>query len=255
MALPLRTAPRISAAQFIAVLEKYGSPCAPIGQECYEIVTSSGLDPAIALAIFARESVFGTQGTTVETRNWGNVRTAYRPERAVGTHPKNFSIFATWQDGLLDWCERINERYIDERGLDTIDKVLPVYAPADYGNDVQGYIEQVIKLVAQWVEEDRKRQPAQKAQTASKAGPGLREELLQVTFANAGATYRPDTPLHQFVLSEARAGRPLGNPIGEMQQIKIDGQDYVIQVFALDTIYAPVQEQGKVYRLSELLKT
>src|SRR5687768_4205049 len=112
MPLTLRTTPRISEAQFRRVLDSFKSPCAPIAQECYAIVARSGLDPAVALAFFAHESVFGTRGIASETKNWGNVRTAYKPERAVGKHPKNFAIFASWQDGLQDWCERINGRYI-----------------------------------------------------------------------------------------------------------------------------------------------
>src|SRR5918998_179415 len=102
MSLTFQVAPRISVAQFAAVLDKYGSPCAPIAQECYEIITSSGIDPAVALAFFGRESVFGTRGITPDIKNWGNVRLAFKPERAIGQHPKNFAIYATWQDGLRD---------------------------------------------------------------------------------------------------------------------------------------------------------
>jgi hypothetical protein len=254
MPLTLRSAPRISAAQFSRVLERFNSPCAPIAQECYQIIAAAGLDPAVGLAFFAHESVFGTRGKATETKNWGNVRAPFKAERAVGKHPKNFAIYATWQDGLMDWCERINERYINQRGLDTVEKAIPVYAPSFDGNVPQSYIEHVTKLVTQWIEEDGKQRPPVPVKTPPDTSSALRNDLLKATFAAVGATYRPETAMHRYMLAEARAGRPLGNPVGEMKQVKLNGQDYVIQVFALDTIYSPVQRWSEVYRLSDLLK-
>ena len=252
MGLLFRSAPRISFGQFDRVLQKFASPCAPIAQDCYDIVCVSGIDPAIALAFFAKESVFGTRGLAVETKNWGNVRTPFRPERAIGTHPRNFAIYATWQDSLVDWCERINERYIRERGLDTVEKAIPVYAPSFDGNSVQGYINFVTSHVAQWMTEDGKQAlpPTTPAAPAS-----LREELLRATFAATGASFRPDTPIYQFFAHEAETGRPLGNPLGEVQRVTIEGQDYLMQVFALDTLYSPIASPDEIYRLSDLPKS
>ena len=264
MVLTLRSSPRISAAQFARVLQKYQSPAAPAAQECYDIVVRAGIDPAVALVFFGRESVFGTRGLSAEIKNWGNVRTPLKPERAAGKHPRNVTIYATWQDGLQDWCDRINERYVRERGLDTVEKVVPVYAPAADGNAVEDYIRHVNKLVTEWIAEDGVG-PSQPPATAHAPSPAavpaaavpvasIRDELLRASFAHAGAALRPDLPLHQYVLSEARAGRPLGNPLGEIKQIQLNGQDYMMQVFATDTIFAPLQRPGEVGRLSDLLK-
>lgn len=250
MPLTFRSQPRISAAQFIRVLERYKSPCAPIGQECYDIIVNSSLDPAVSLAFFGHESTFGTRGITVETRNWGNVRAPFKPERASGHHPKNFAIYPNWQIGLVDWCDRINVRYIQERGLDTVEKAVPIYAPSFDGNVPQVYIDHVNKLVSDWMAEDQTPQ-APKDQPDTSAA--LRDALIAATFTNAGATFRADSPLHQFYINEARAGRSVGNPQGEMKRIQLNGQDYVIQVFALDTLYAPVQNPSEVHRLSELI--
>lgn len=247
MPLTFRNAPRISQGQFARVLERYKSPCAPIAAECYKIVTDSTLDPSIALAFFGHESVFGTQGVAVETLNWGNVRTAMRPERTTGMHPRNFAIFRSWQDGLRDWCERINQRYIDQRGLDTVEKAIPVYAPSTDGNNEQRYIEHVNQLVTAWVAED--------AQPTPQPANALRDSLVQATFAAVRTQYRPDQAFHQYYLSELRAGRPLGNPLAEQQSVTINGQAYVLQVFALDTIYAPVPRWNEIGRLSDLLKS
>jgi hypothetical protein len=275
MALTLRSNPRISTIQFTRILQKYQSPVAPIAQECYDIIAGSGIDPAIALAFFGRESVFGTRGLSAEIKNWGNVRTPFKPERAIGKHPRNFAIYGTWQDSLRDWCDRINERYVRERGLDTVEKVVPVYAPAADGNSVDDYIRHVNKLVTQWVAEDSIGPPQppvaapvpDPAPTAHTPAPApaarpptsivattLRDELLKASFAHASAVFRPELPLHQYVMSEARAGRPLGNPLGDVKQIKLNGQDYMMQVFALDTLFAPLRQPAEVGRLSDLLK-
>lgn len=247
MAVTFRSQPRISQAQFVRVLERFHSPCAPIAAECYTIVRNHGIDPAVALGFFAHESTFGTKGVAVETLSWGNVRKAFRPERAVGTHPRNFAIFRSWQDSLNDWCERINKRYIDERGLDTIEKAIPVYAPADDNNNVQRYIQHVNELITAWREEDGQ-QPQPESPNA------LSDALLNATFAAAQAQYHPEQAFHQYMLSELRAGRSLGNPLSEQQRVIVDGQPYVIQVFALDTIYAPVPRWTEIGRLSALLK-
>lgn len=245
MAITFRSSPRISQAQFVRVLERFHSPCTPIAAECYNIVRSHGLDPAVALGFFAHESVFGTRGIAVETLSWGNVRTAFRPERAVGMYPRNFAIFRNWQDSLTDWCERINQRYIDERGLDTVEKAIPVYAPSDDDNNVRRYIEHVTELIGDWRAEDG--QPP--------ASPtALSDALLNAAFAAAQAQYHPEQAFHQYMLSELRAGRSLGNPLSEQQRVTVDGQAYVIQIFALDTIYAPVPRWNEIGRLSALLK-
>jgi hypothetical protein len=253
MSLTFRGAPRISQAQFTSVLRRYGSPAAPVAAECYNIITSYGLDPAVALAFFGHESVFGTRGVAVETLNWGNVRTPHKVDRAVGTHPRNFAIFRSWQDGLRDWCERIIERYINQRGLDTVEKAIPVYAPSSDGNNEARYIEHVHQLVDAWKAEDR--HPVTASVDDSATREALRDALVRATFGAARAQVNPDQAFHQYYLSELRAGRPLGNPLGEQQSVTINGQAYVIQVFAMDTIYSPVPRWQEVGRLSDLLKS
>ncbi len=258
-----RSQPRITAAQFSRVLIRYQSPCAPISDECYTIIAQTGLDPAVSLAFFAHESVFGTRGIASETKNWGNVRAPYKPERASGRHPRNFAIYPTWQDGLIDWCDRINERYVNERGLDTVEKAVPVYAPTSDGNQPQAYIDHVNKLIDDWMKEDQiQGAPAPVPSTPQAPAPSpipsnqaLRDALLQTTFANAGSAYNPSHPFHQYMVSEATAGRPLGNPLGDILRFTIGGQDYIIQVFALDTVFSPTQNPSRVLRMSELLRS
>lgn len=132
---------------------------------------------------------------------------------------------------LRDWCERINERYINQRGLDTVDKAIPVYAPASDGNNERTYIDHVNRLVADWVAEDTEA-PAQ-------SPTALRNSLLHASFGAVKAQWKSEQAFHQYMVSELKAGRPLGNPLAEQQTVTINGQAYVLQVFAMDTITRP----------------
>lgn len=169
MYFTFQAAPRISMEQFRKVLVQYKSPVAPIAGECYGMIVDHDLDPAVALAFFGHESVFGTRGLSTETLNWGNVRTPVKPERAAGTHPRKFVIFRCWQDGLRDWCERINERYI-ARGLITPELAIPIYAPSSDGNDVERYIEHVNELVKRWMAEEAPAPSGLRPKSGSRGG-------------------------------------------------------------------------------------
>ncbi len=161
MELVVKAAPRISASQFKRVLERAGSPAAPAADELYQTVVRHELDPAVALAFFAHESQYGTDGVAKDfnTRNWGNVRTHFDPAirsgRTVSTPFGQFTTYHTWNDGLDDWCRRILGRYMRERGLHTVEQIVPVYAPAgDFGNSPAVYIRKVRQLVERWQRED-----------------------------------------------------------------------------------------------------
>lgn len=157
MPFTFRHAPRISREHFRRILEagtRAGvSPWAPIADECYDIIVASGLDPAILLAIGAKESQYGCTGIAPTTRNWGNVRTAARPELASNPGgPGGFASYPSWQNGLKDLCIRLNERYI-AKGLNTPEAIFPVYAPPSE-NDTAGYVAFVNTHVATWMTEE-----------------------------------------------------------------------------------------------------
>ncbi len=268
MALTFQAAPRISQAEFRRVLQRGTelgvSPVAPVADECYAIIVGYGLDPAVALGFFAHESQFGVDGVTVESLNWGNVRTPYDPKRAAGTVQSKsghgeFVKFRSWQDGLRDWCERILGRYIKEKGLTTVDAAIPVYAPASDQNNEQAYIDHVNRLVARWQAED----PEPGSKTAPQGGPTvtqLQDALLTAAFQAVNAEYHPEWAFHQYAMNEAKAGRSLGSPLGESRRVTVGGAQFAVQVFALDTLYTPIASPesattwSDIRRLSELMK-
>ncbi|NWF78939.1 MAG: glucosaminidase domain-containing protein, partial [Chloroflexi bacterium] len=147
--LSFRAAPRISQGAFSQILANAGSPAAPHADELYAIIVAYGLDPAVALAFFQHESQYCTTGACArgDLQNWGMLRRAIRPGRSVGT-AQGFARYVSWQEGVRDWCELILG-YIN-RGMDTVEKAVPVYAPQSDGNVPAAYIGAIRRQVAAW---------------------------------------------------------------------------------------------------------
>ena len=147
--------PRIAPAVFHAVLTNADSPAiVDGGVRLYELILTYGLDPAAALAFFGHESRFGTKGRATANRGWGNVKRlalACVPtsRRLIEPDDKDFARYASWADGLHDWCAYIRCRYI-ARGLITVAQIVPVYAPRSDGNVPTAYIAAVCRDVATW---------------------------------------------------------------------------------------------------------
>jgi hypothetical protein len=143
--LEVLAAPRMSRAGFIDVLTRNASPAAPAASALWDILVEEGIDPAVGLAFFKHESTYGKAGVcfNYDTKNWGNVRTAHRADLASGSTMAGgvgpFAMYATWEAGLRDWCLRIKEAYIAQRGLKTVEQITPVYAPSDDGNRPKQY--------------------------------------------------------------------------------------------------------------------
>lgn len=254
--LTFRAEPRISRAAFTQILQRGGSPAAGVGNELYDIIVAYGLDPAVALAFFQHESQFCTAGHCAreDLRNWGMLRRHVKAERNAGSSA-GFARYASWQDSVRDWCELIIGRYIN-RGLDTVEKAIPVYAPRADRNVPEAYINAIRRLVASW----SGRRVEAEVQLHVYDG-SLDEALISETFLASEITYHPGWAFHTFMLNEARAGRPLGAPLDDSRIVTVAGKQYAVQVFALDTLYTPIADieaetnWGDVRRLSDLLRS
>ena len=151
---------RVSLNTFQDVLVRGGSPAASAAPALYSICTQAGIDPGVALGFFHHESSLGTAGITkdFQTFNWGNVRTPVDSQYPVIDTPRGqFAKYPTWEAGLTDWGRRINERYVRDRGLDTVEEAIPVYAPSSDGNNVQAYVDAIQTDIARWQDEDTRR--------------------------------------------------------------------------------------------------
>ena len=138
-------APSIDAALIRRVLQRYNSPAVDEAQAFYDLGVARGIDPAYCLAFFIVESAAGTQGVARTTYSVGNIR-------ALSGQPsfEGYRRYDTWRDGIADWYRLIDELYVRELGLSTIDAIVPVYAPSEDSNDPAAYILTVKRLVAGW---------------------------------------------------------------------------------------------------------
>lgn len=263
--LTFKAPPRISRQVFSDLLHTGTggtgrSPAAPYADELYEIIVSYELDPAVALAFFAQESQFCTTGIcrSHDMKSWGGQRAAFDPQRSAGIvrgRYGNFVSFRTWQDSVRDWCELILSRYIG-RGLDTVEKAIPVYAPAWDNNVPSIYINNVRLRVAVW----QGRAPGPPLADGTPRYDDLETGLVMESFEATGQEYFAEWAFHKYVVEEARAGRPVGSPLDESRTIIANGRRYAVQTFTLDTLYTPLADiesetdWSDVRRLSELIR-
>ncbi len=127
------------------VLQTYHSPAAGKAQTLFDLGTKYGIDPAFALAFFMHESSFGTQGEATESLSLGNLR-CIPNFRCL----HNFAQFDTWEDGFKAWFELIRNLYVAKWNLTTVDKIIPVYAPAADNNDEAAYINALKHALDTW---------------------------------------------------------------------------------------------------------
>lgn len=141
--------PTITADFINRVLAAYHSPAAGKGQALYDLGVQYGIDPAFALAFFMHESTFGTQGEARTTLSLGNLR-CIPDHPCVDQDRGGYAQMASWEDGFKTWYALIRNYYIGQRGLDTVDKIIPTYAPNSDNNDEQGYIKSLKHSIDTW---------------------------------------------------------------------------------------------------------
>ncbi len=143
--------PRISLRQFTRVLERVNSPALSEAADLYQTCITFGVEPAVALAFFKHESSCGTAGVARSTLNWGNIRRSQgRAIRIEG----GWAYYASWKDGLADWCQLITAQYVQRWSLTTVRATLPRYAPTSDGNAPNKYIGAVLADVSAWIADD-----------------------------------------------------------------------------------------------------
>jgi Mannosyl-glycoprotein endo-beta-N-acetylglucosaminidase len=142
--------PSISPDNIDRVLRQYNSPATGIGQAMYNLGVKYGIDPAYALAFFIKESSAGTAGVAVQTKSIGNIRCTPSYQCYYTQGNGSFRKYNTWEAGAEDWFVLIKDLYIGKWGLNTVEKILPVYAPAADKNNPTAYASAVNRLVDNW---------------------------------------------------------------------------------------------------------
>jgi hypothetical protein len=192
--LPIVAAPAMSDENFAAELQRRHSPAAPDAGPLYTTCRDFGVNPAVALGFFAKESTFGTDpnGLAKQTLNWGNLATPTDPQRTTGQtvrfhfkvkgvdHFHDFPVYRSWVDGLADFCARLtdpNSIYVRENRR-TVRTVLPRYAPKEDGNHPDEYADLVISLAGQWSDITAQQQPITAASPILGPASGTRDKVI-----------------------------------------------------------------------------
>ncbi|GCE18784.1 glucosaminidase domain-containing protein [Dictyobacter kobayashii] len=143
--------PTISAAFINKVLANANSPAAGKGQVFYDMGVQYGIDPVFALAFFQHESTFGTKGEARKTLSIGNLRCiqnhACVDQNASGD---GYAQMDSWDDGIKTWYSLIRNLYVIELHKDTIEKIIPTYAPNSDNNDEAAYISSLKYSIDRW---------------------------------------------------------------------------------------------------------
>jgi hypothetical protein len=154
--------PRISQAQFAAVLRNHPSPAANEAEAGWEVVRATGVDPLFALAVFHQESQFGTDGVCFEfnSRSPGNTRSSRTGIGDAFEAPPNgrFIRYPSWTEGWRDMAFRIVDPAYDYalQRRRTIRPILELWAPEDDANDpndfnnTDRYVANVVRNMTAW---------------------------------------------------------------------------------------------------------
>jgi hypothetical protein len=144
---PVTGAPSITPDFINKMLCKYGnSQVCGTGQALYQDGQTYNIDPTFALAFFWHESNFGTQGEARYSKSLGNLRCIDNEASCTD----GYAWFNSWEDGYNAWYDLISNLYIKQWGLNTIDTIIPKYAPAADHNNEQAYINNVCSLINTW---------------------------------------------------------------------------------------------------------
>ena len=137
--------PSVSVSAIRAALWAAGSPATRARyadhKDAAEYIWDSGrilgVDPAVVMAIFRHESVYGTSGMARLTRSVGNIRPLDGQPQLDG-----YRLYRSWQEGIDD-CFRLLRSYA-RHGATTIPQAIPVWAPPSDNNDDSAYISGVL---------------------------------------------------------------------------------------------------------------
>lgn len=137
--------PSVSVTAIRSALRDAGSPALDAGyadhKDAAEYIWDAGrvlgIDPAVLIAIFHHESVFGTQGMARLTNSVGNIRPLPGQPSLDG-----YRLYRSWEEGIDD-CYRLLREYADN-GATTVSQAIPVWAPPADNNDDSAYVASVM---------------------------------------------------------------------------------------------------------------
>jgi hypothetical protein len=141
--------PSLSPDTIDQILLNAHSPAGKLGATLTQLSQQYHIDNAFALAFFHHESSYGVAGIATVTHSLGNIRCSAGYACLDG-----YRAYPTWADGARDWYQLISTVYLPN-GLNTVSKIIPVYAPAADNNNEAVYIQSVLSDVARYRAQER----------------------------------------------------------------------------------------------------
>ena len=127
----LASRPRIGLSVFTHVLSSAKSPALHEAKGCYDAIVKHGIDPALALAQFAKESSYGVHGVATANHSWGNLR---------GYPGGHFKHYPNWTAGADDYARLLAGPLYAGSSHYTTARTMPYrYAPAADHNAPAAY--------------------------------------------------------------------------------------------------------------------
>jgi hypothetical protein len=140
----LKSRPRITYPVFAQVLKSAGSPVYSAGESkaCWNAITKYGIDPALALAQFDKESSYGKYGVARPNKSWGNLR---------GTSGL-FKKYATWANGAADYAHLLaGPLYAGNSHYNTARTMPFRYAPSADHNSPLAYGQFLVTMIQHYI--------------------------------------------------------------------------------------------------------
>lgn len=145
LAVALEGPPSLDADRVNGILAAYGSPLRGQGKTLVALSARYKVDDAVALAFFVMESRAGTQGEAVLTHSFGNLRPMPGAPSVDG-----YRYYDSWLEGATEWFRLIRSLYLDTLKLDTVEAIVPIYAPSADNNQPPVMVAGIHQLVACW---------------------------------------------------------------------------------------------------------
>lgn len=162
---PFRSAPRISRARFVAMMNDRAALSVLAERDpgtYWDVITATGIDPLLIAAMFNHESTMGRYGVATQTHSWGNTREPSFGAKPIGSVPGAsgvFPVFRDWLDGCKSTAARLAapdyvyaERVTIRDIFDWPKDPEVVWAPAGDFNDPHGYLRAVLDFMNQYTD-------------------------------------------------------------------------------------------------------
>jgi hypothetical protein len=147
--LSVRYAGCISASKIDSILSNRNSPATGFGSSFVSFGQQYNIDPIIALAFFNQESSLGIAGVAVQTGSIGNIKYSSNcpGEKYIDSLGREWCKYNSWSQSIEHWYQLIFSSTYISSGKDTVEKIIPIYAPSSDNNDEEAYIRNVRNFV------------------------------------------------------------------------------------------------------------